>query len=145
MHRPGVGRLLQRVEEKELTNVRVMCADAVEVLNQQVPDDSLAGVYLFFPDPWHKKRHHKRRQVQPLWAQLIRQKLKPGGLLHMATDWEEYAVYMLEVMSLAEGFRNLSVEGDYVPKPEYRPLTKFELRGQRLGHGVWDLMFERTD
>lgn len=145
VHRPGVGRLLQRVEEKELTNVRVMCADAVEVLSQQVPDDNLAGVYLFFPDPWHKKRHHKRRQVQPEWAQLIRQKLKQDGVLHMATDWQEYAVYMLEVMSQAEGFGNLSAEGDYVPQPDYRPLTKFELRGQRLGHGVWDLMFERTD
>ncbi|MCK5639246.1 MAG: tRNA (guanosine(46)-N7)-methyltransferase TrmB [Gammaproteobacteria bacterium] len=145
VHRPGVGRLLQRVEEKGLTNLRVMCADAIEVLNHQIPDNSLAGVYLFFPDPWHKKRHHKRRQVQPEWAQLIRQKLKPGGILHMATDWEDYAVYMLEVMGQAEGYRNLSADGDYVPKPDCRPLTKFEQRGQRLGHGVWDLMFERTD
>lgn len=143
VHRPGVGHLLMKIEELGLSNVRVMCADAVEVLEQQIPDDSLDGLYLFFPDPWHKKRHHKRRQVQPDWAQLVRMKLKCGGKLHMATDWQEYAEHMLEVLTAAEGYKNTAVSGDYVPKPDYRPETKFERRGQRLGHGVWDLVFEK--
>lgn len=143
VHRPGVGHLLMKIEELELTNVRVMCEDAVEILKQQIPDGSLDALYLFFPDPWHKKKHHKRRQVQPEWAQLVRRKLKLGGRLHMATDWENYAEHMLEVLTAAEGFRNTSPSGDYVPKPDYRPETKFERRGQRLGHGVWDLVFEK--
>ena len=143
VHRPGVGHLLMKIEELGLTNVRVMSADAVEVLENQIPDQSLDALYLFFPDPWHKKRHHKRRQVQPEWAQLVRRKLKIGGHLHMATDWENYAEHMLEVLSSAEGFRNTSNSSDYVPKPDYRPETKFERRGQRLGHGVWDLVFEK--
>jgi tRNA (guanine-N7-)-methyltransferase len=145
VHRPGVGHLLMRIEELGLSNLRVMCADAVEVLEKQIPDASLDALYLFFPDPWHKKRHHKRRQVQPVWAQLVRCKLKRGGRLHMATDWQNYAEQMLEVLSAAEGFRNTSAGGDYVPRPDYRPETKFERRGQRLGHGVWDLVFERID
>jgi len=145
VHRPGVGHLLMRIEELGLSNLRVMCADAVEVLEKQIPDASLDALYLFFPDPWHKKRHHKRRQVQPAWAQLVRSKLKRGGHLHMATDWQNYAEQMLEVLSAAAGFRNTSASGDYVPRPEYRPETKFERRGQRLGHGVWDLVFERID
>ncbi len=144
VHRPGVGRLLRRVEELGLSNVRVMCADAVEVLTAQLPDDALEALLLFFPDPWHKKRHHKRRQVQPEWAQLVRRKLRIGGHLHMATDWEDYAHHMLEVLGAADGFRNTSDAGDFVPRPDYRPLTKFEQRGHRLGHGVWDLIFERT-
>ena len=143
VHRPGVGHLLIRIEELGLTNVRVVCADAVEVLQRQVPDGALDALYLFFPDPWHKKRHHKRRQVQPEWAQLVRRKLKLGGRLHMATDWENYAGQMLEVLSHAEGFSNTSPDGSFVPKPDYRPETKFERRGQRLGHGVWDLVFEK--
>ncbi len=143
VHRPGVGHLLMKVEEYGLTNLRVMCADAVEVLEKQIPDQTLAALYLFFPDPWHKKRHHKRRQVQPEWAQLVRQKLKIGGQLHMATDWQNYAEHMLEVLSAADGFRNTSPDGDYVTKPDYRPETKFERRGHRLGHGVWDLVFEK--
>lgn len=143
VHRPGVGHLLKHIAEEGVTNIRVMCADAVEVLEQQIGDQSIDAVYLFFPDPWHKKRHHKRRQVQPEWAQLIRSKLRIGGRLHMATDWENYAEHMLEVMNSAEGFRNLSASGDYVPRPAYRPSTKFEQRGERLGHGVWDLMFVR--
>jgi tRNA (guanine-N7-)-methyltransferase len=145
VHRPGVGHLLMRIEELGLSNLRVMCADAVEVLEKQITDASLDALYLFFPDPWHKKRHHKRRQVQPAWAQLVRSKLKRGGHLHMATDWQNYAEQMLEVLTAAEGFRNTSASGDYVPRPEYRPETKFERRGQRLGHGVWDLVFERID
>lgn len=143
VHRPGVGNLLLQIEKQGLTNIRVSNDDAVEVLEQQVPDNSLDAVYLFFPDPWHKKKHHKRRIVQPLFVQLVRHKLKPGGIFHMATDWEDYAGYMLEVMTAAEGFKNLAAGGNYVARPEYRPLTKFEQRGQRLGHGVWDLIFEK--
>jgi tRNA (guanine-N7-)-methyltransferase len=143
VHRPGVGHLLMRIEEYGLSNVRVMCADAVEVLQHQIVNNSLEAVYLFFPDPWHKKRHHKRRQVQPEWAQLIRSKLKIGGYLHMATDWQEYAEYMLAVLGNAEGFVNQSLQSEFIERPAYRPCTKFEQRGIRLGHGVWDLMFRR--
>ncbi len=143
VHRPGVGHLLMKIEERGLANVRVMCADAVEVLEKQIPDVSLDALYLFFPDPWHKKRHHKRRQVRHEWAQLVRRKLKTGGLLHMATDWENYAEHMLEILSAAKGFKNTSKNGDFVPKPSYRPETKFERRGLKLGHGVWDLVFEK--
>lgn len=145
VHRPGVGHLLLKIEELGLTNVRVICDDAVEVLRQRIPAGSLDALYLFFADPWPKKRHHKRRIVQPEFVQLLRSRLKPGGRFHMATDWENYAEHMLTVMSAAEGFRNTSQNGDYVPRPDYRPLTKFEQRGQRLGHGVWDLIFERVD
>ncbi|MGE0080430.1 MAG: tRNA (guanosine(46)-N7)-methyltransferase TrmB [Thiohalomonadaceae bacterium] len=144
VHRPGVGRLLMQVGEKGLANVRVMCTDAVEVLTRQIPEDSLDAVLLFFPDPWHKTRHHKRRIVQPAFAELVRRKLVIGGRFHMATDWEDYARHMLDVMQSAPGFRNCSPQGDYIPRPDYRALTKFERRGQRLGHGVWDLMFTRT-
>jgi len=144
VHRPGVGHLLMRIEEYGLTNVRVMCADAVEVLQQQIADGTLDAVYLFFPDPWHKKRHHKRRQVQPEWAQLIRNKLKIGGYLHMATDWQEYADHMLAVLANADGFTNQSKNYGFIERPAYRPMTKFEHRGIRLGHGVWDLVFIRT-
>lgn len=144
VHRPGVGHLLQIIEEQGLTNLRVMSEDAVEIMEKQIPDESLDGLYLFFPDPWHKKRHHKRRQVQPEWAQLVRRKLKVGGKLHMATDWENYAEWMRDVLNAAEGFNNTSSTNDYVPKPDYRPKTKFERRGLKLGHGVWDLVFEKT-
>lgn len=145
VHRPGVGRLLMTVEREGLENVRVMCADAVEILERQIPDGSLEGVMLFFPDPWHKKRHHKRRIVQPSFAQLVRRKLRVGGTFHLATDWENYAEHMLEVMRAAEGFRNTSASGDYVPRPESRPETKFERRGINRGHGVWDLVFQRQN
>ena len=144
VHRPGVGRLLHRIEEEQITNIRVMCTDAVEVLERQLPPDSLDRVLLFFPDPWHKKRHHKRRILQPAFAERVRSRLKPGGLFHMATDWENYAEHMLAVMSAVPGYRNTADDGAYVPRPDYRPLTKFEQRGQRLGHGVWDLIFERS-
>ena len=144
VHRPGVGNLLLQIEKQGLTNIRVSNDDAVEVLEQQIPDDSLDAVYLFFPDPWHKKKHHKRRIVQPAFVQLLRRKLKPDGIFHMATDWENYAQHMLEVLTRAEGFANLAGEGNYSLRPEYRPLTKFEQRGQRLGHGVWDLIFKRV-
>ncbi|MCF6253758.1 MAG: tRNA (guanosine(46)-N7)-methyltransferase TrmB [Thiomicrorhabdus sp.] len=143
VHRPGVGALLRLIAEKELTNIRVFNHDAIEVLEQCIPKNSLAGLYLFFPDPWHKTRHHKRRILQPAFAQSIAQHLKIGGHFHMATDWENYAEHMMEVMSMAPNYRNTAGEKVYTPRPDYRPLTKFEQRGQRLGHGVWDLIFER--
>lgn len=143
VHRPGVGALLKLVEEKGLTNIRVYNHDAIEVLEKCIPKNALAGVYLFFPDPWHKKRHNKRRILQAPFAQTIATHLTPGGQFHMATDWEDYALHMMEVMSAAENYRNISGEGQYTPRPEYRPLTKFEARGHSLGHGVWDLIFER--
>ena len=143
VHRPGVGHLLQLIEEQGLSNLRVMSEDAVEIMEKQLPNGSLDALYLFFPDPWHKKKHHKRRQVNPAWAQLVRRKLKLGGRLHMATDWEHYAEWMRDVLNEAEGFRNTSESGDYVAKPDYRPETKFERRGLKLGHGVWDLVYEK--
>lgn len=143
VHRPGIGACLADAEAAGLTNLRLFEHDAVEVLAQCIPDASLARMQLYFPDPWHKARHHKRRIVQAEFAQKVRQKLAIGGVWHMATDWQNYAEHMLEVMSQAEGYQNQSSNGDYVPRPDFRPLTKFEQRGHRLGHGVWDLMFER--
>jgi tRNA (guanine-N7-)-methyltransferase len=143
VHLPGVGACLASASEAGIDNLRVMCHDAVEVLNHMLADASLDSVQLFFPDPWHKARHNKRRILQAPFAELVRRKLSIGGVFHMATDWQNYAEHMLEVMNGIDGYRNLSAENDYVPRPDSRPLTKFELRGQRLGHGVWDLMFER--
>ena len=144
VHRPGVGGLMRQLQELGIGNVRVMSEDAVEILNRQIPDGSIDRLLLFFPDPWHKKKHHKRRIVQPEFAQLVRCKLKPGGVFHMATDWQPYAEYMLEVMEQAEGYHNVAGAGCYSEAPEYRPVTKFERRGQRLGHGVWDLIYVRS-
>lgn len=144
VHRPGVGHLLLEIEQRALTNVRVICADAVEILRDHLAAASLDRVLLFFPDPWPKKRHHKRRILQPEFVALIRARLKPGGRFHMATDWQEYAGQMLEVMDAAPGFTNTAGRGHYAPRPDYRPETKFERRGLRLGHGVWDLVFVRT-
>lgn len=141
VHRPGVGALLKLIQEKGLTNIRVFNHDAIEVLEKQIPLNSLAAVYLFFPDPWHKSKHKKRRILQPAFAAKMAQHLKTGGHFHMATDWEDYALHMMEVMSAAPDYENLSGAGNYTPRPDYRPLTKFEQRGQRLGHGVWDLIF----
>ena len=143
VHRPGVGRLLQLLAERDLCNVRVMREDAVHVLNTCIADGSLDQLLLFFPDPWHKKRHHKRRIVQAGFIELLGRKIRPGGQLHMATDWEDYAGHMLKVMEQSPAFRNCAGPGNYSTRPDYRPVTKFELRGQRLGHGVWDLLFER--
>ncbi|MGB0938291.1 MAG: tRNA (guanosine(46)-N7)-methyltransferase TrmB [Colwellia sp.] len=143
VHRPGVGACIASAQEVEVTNLKVFEHDAIEVLADCIPDNSLTTVQLFFPDPWHKKKHHKRRIVQPEFVETIRQKLKVGGVFHMATDWENYAECMLEDMQSAEGFDNLSPNNDYVPRPDNRPLTKFENRGQRLGHGVWDLQFSK--
>lgn len=144
VHRPGVGACLADAAEAGVTNLRVFEHDAIEVLADCIADEALAGLQLFFPDPWHKKRHHKRRIVQTAFAESLRKKLKMGGVFHMATDWENYAEHMLEVMQVAPGYKNLSQSNDYMPRPDFRPLTKFEQRGHRLGHGVWDLMFERT-
>ena len=140
VHRPGVGHLLYLIEEQGIENLRIMSEDAVEIIKNQIPEQALTGVQLFFPDPWPKKKHHKRRIVQPDFVKLLASRLKPGGFFHMATDWENYAEHMLEVMSAAEDFENSTREGDFIPRPDTRPLTKFEQRGQRLGHGVWDLL-----
>lgn len=144
VHSPGVGACLATAHEEGVENLRIMCHDAVEVLEKMVPDNSLNMVQLFFPDPWHKARHNKRRIVQVPFAELVKSKLKLGGVFHMATDWEPYAEHMLEVMSSIDGYKNQSESNDYVPRPDSRPVTKFEQRGHRLGHGVWDLMFERV-
>jgi tRNA (guanine-N7-)-methyltransferase len=144
VHKPGVGSCLSVAAEAGVTNLRVYHHDALEVLENSIAEASLARVQLFFPDPWHKKRHHKRRIVQAPFAELIRSKLKVGGVFHLATDWENYSEHMLEVMNSAPGYKNQSATGDVVERPEHRPLTKFEARGHRLGHGVWDLMFERV-
>jgi len=144
VHRPGVGKLLSGMEEVGIDNIRVYNDDAVEVLKECVDDASLDAVQIFFPDPWHKKKHNKRRLIQPEFVQKLRVKLKVGGFIHLATDWQDYAEQMLEVMNGAEGFRNQAGDG-YAPRPERRPTTKFEKRGERLGHGVWDLLFERIN
>ncbi|WOB10266.1 tRNA (guanosine(46)-N7)-methyltransferase TrmB [Piscinibacter gummiphilus] len=142
VHTPGVGALLKLIDEQQLANVRIVQHDAVEVLEHMVAPASLAGVHVFFPDPWHKKKHNKRRLIQaPFVAKLVT-RLAPGGYLHCATDWQPYAEQMLEVLSAEPGLRN-TAEG-YAPKPDYRPLTKFENRGLKLGHGVWDLVFRKA-
>lgn len=143
VHRPGVGGLMIQLDKAACDNVRIICADAVGVLTNNIPDASLSGIMLFFPDPWPKKRHHKRRIVQPAIIELLGRKLKAGGVLHMATDWEAYATHMMDVMNAAKEFNNLAGQGRYSPRPESRPETKFERRGRRLGHEVWDLLFER--
>ena len=144
VHPPGFGRLINNAEKENLGNLRVYMADAIDVINDCIPDGSVDRFQLYFPDPWHKKKHNKRRIVQPEFMQLIRQKLKVGGLCHLATDWENYADQMMEVMSAAEGYTNCASEYRYSAKPSFRPETKFERRGERLGHGVWDLLFEKT-
>ncbi|PIE41798.1 MAG: tRNA (guanosine(46)-N7)-methyltransferase TrmB [Gammaproteobacteria bacterium] len=141
VHRPGVGALINNAQRLGVHNIRVYCDDAIEVLKQAIPDNSLAGVQLFFPDPWHKKRHHKRRIVQPAFAETIATKLQAGGYFHMATDWQNYAEHMMAVMSACELYENKMGGENYAPRPDYRPETKFERRGIRLGHGVWDLIF----
>lgn len=142
VHMPGVGSLLRLVGEHGLTNVRIVRHDAVEVLREMVPPASLAGIHVFFPDPWPKKRHHKRRLVQPAFAALAASRLAPGGYLHVATDWEEYAEHVLGVLSATAGLANTAEA--FAPRPESRPETKFERRGLKLGHGVWDIVFARS-
>ncbi len=143
VYRPGVGRLLRALRQHGLTNVRVFCDDAFEVLSRRIANRSLTKLLIFFPDPWQKKRHHKRRLIQPEFARLATEKLVEGGTLHVATDWEDYAEHILKVLEAERGLRNLAGDGRYVPRPKYRPLTKFERRSQVLGHPVRDLLFAR--
>ena len=143
VHGPGVGHLLLRIGELGLSNLTIIRHDAVEILSKSITDSALSGVFLFFPDPWHKNRHHKRRILKTDFVRLLATKIKPGGIFHAATDWENYAQQMLEVLSAADDFENCAGTGQYTPRPEHRPLTKFEQRGHRLGHGVWDLIFRR--
>lgn len=141
VHRPGVGNLLKLIEQDTLTNLRIMSHDAVDVINEMVAPDSLDGILIFFPDPWHKKRHHKRRLIQPEFVRILASRLKSSGTLHCATDWENYAEQMLEVLSAEPTLENTAP--GYAERPAYRPLTKFENRGLKLGHGVWDLVFRK--
>ena len=144
VHRPGVGHLLMLAAADDLSNLRASAHDAVEVLRNQIPERSLDEVLVLFPDPWHKKRHHKRRLIQPPFVELLGMRIAPGGILHLATDWEDYAHQMLEVMRGASlSFTNESPTGDWMPRPDERAPTRFERRGARLGHGVWDLEFRR--
>jgi len=143
VHEAGVGALLRRIGEQELKNLRLVRHDAVEVLEHMIAPGSLAGAHVFFPDPWHKKRHHKRRLVQTPFVRLLADRLVPGGYLHCATDWQPYAQQMLDVLSAEPLLANIAER--FAPKPDYRPLTKFENRGLRLGHGVWDLVFRRIN
>ena len=143
VHTPGVGSLLKLIGEQNLTNLKAIQHDAVEVIDQMLAFDCLDGIHIFFPDPWHKKKHNKRRLIQaPLVARLAA-RLKPGGYLHCATDWQPYAEQILDVLNVEPMLQNTSIEG-YASKPDYRPLTKFENRGIRLGHGVWDVVFKRV-
>ncbi|HVF35939.1 MAG TPA: tRNA (guanosine(46)-N7)-methyltransferase TrmB [Candidatus Saccharimonadia bacterium] len=143
VHGPGVGRVLNALANDRLENARVYRHDAVEVLQHEVPDAALDAVRIYFPDPWPKTRHHKRRLIQASFAALVAAKLKPGGLLHLATDWQDYAVHMLAVLDASECFRNRAGRGGFVERPPWRRETHFERRGKRLGHGVWDLVYER--
>jgi tRNA (guanine-N7-)-methyltransferase len=143
VHSPGVGHLLLKIEELGLGNIRIIRHDAVEIITKGVSNQALAGAFLFFPDPWHKKRHHKRRILQPAFLQQLARVIRPGGTFHAATDWENYAEHMMQVLSESPEFENSLGAGNYSERPDYRPLTKFEQRGQRLGHGVWDLIFRR--
>jgi len=143
VHRPGVGRLLLALEELGLSNVRVICEDAVEVLARQIPPQSLDEVLILFPDPWPKKRHHKRRLVQSAFVELAANRLRSGGVLRMATDWQPYADEMLATLGASAKLRNLAADGAFIPRPAERVPTRFEKRGERLGHEVWDLAFSR--
>ncbi len=142
VHEAGVGALLRHIGERGLQNVRIVRHDAVEVLEQMIRPGSLAGVHIWFPDPWHKKRHHKRRLIQPDFVSLVASRLASGGYVHCATDWEPYAAQMLEVLGGEPQLTNTAA--DYAPRPPWRPLTRFENRGLKLGHGVWDLVFRRS-
>lgn len=141
VHEPGVGALLKLMGEQNLSNIRIIQHDAVEVLENMIAPESLDGVHIFFPDPWHKARHHKRRLIQPKFVALLVSRLKPGAYIHCATDWQNYAEQMLEVLGADPALEN-TADG-YAPRPDYRPVTKFEKRGLRLGHGVWDLIYKR--
>ena len=144
VHEPGVGALLKRCGENDIGNIRIVQHDAVEVMDHMLGEDSLDGVHIFFPDPWHKSRHHKRRLIQSPFVQRLAQHIKPGGYLHLATDWAPYAEQMMAVLSAEPLLVNTAGAGQFAPQPDYRPLTKFENRGLKLGHGVWDLVFRRA-
>ena len=143
VHRPGVGRLLLRAAQAGVRNLRVICHDAVEVLKHNLRDDSLDEILVFFPDPWHKKRHHKRRLIDPPFVAMLAAKLRSGGMLRLATDWQDYAQQMLAVCNADPHLASLSPDGTYVARPQFRPATRFERRGARLGHGVWDLAYTK--
>ena len=143
VYRPGIGHLLRLASANELYNIRVVCDDVMQLLKHHIKPQTLDRVLLFFPDPWPKKRHHKRRLVRPDLARLMYMVLRPGGSFHMATDWENYALYALDVMTQQGGFVNKAEQNGFAERPDYRPLTKFEQRGRRLGHDVWDLLFQR--
>ena len=146
VHEPGVGALLKRCGEEAIGNIRIVRHDAVEVMNDMLGEDSLDGVHIFFPDPWHKSRHHKRRLIQPAFVQRLAQHIRPGGYLHLATDWQPYAAQMMQVLRAEPLLTNMgdAAQEGFAHKPDYRPLTKFENRGLQLGHGVWDLVFQRA-
>ena len=146
VHEPGVGALLKRCGEDAIGNIRIVRHDAVEVMNDMLGEDSLDGVHIFFPDPWHKSRHHKRRLIQPAFVQRLAQHIRPGGYLHLATDWQPYAAQMMQVLRAEPLLTNMgdAAQEGFAHKPDYRPLTKFENRGLKLGHGVWDLVFQRA-
>ena len=141
VHTPGIGNLLKIIDESAVTNIRVMNHDAVEVLREMIANESLDGAHIFFADPWPKARHHKRRLIQPDFVRLLASRLKSGARIHLATDWKDYAQHMLQVLSTEPQLCNTAA--DYAARPDYRPLTKFERRGLKLGHGVWDLVFEK--
>lgn len=143
VHTPGVGHCLKHIHDEQLKNLRLISHDAIEVLESMIPAESIDRVFLFFPDPWHKKRHHKRRIVNSAFKNLLIKVMKPGAVLHMATDWQDYAQYMAEEMLADLRFQNLGNESGFSDKPDYRPTTRFERRGKRLGHGVWDLLFTK--
>lgn len=145
VHPPGVGTLMNSARIEDLSNLRVYLADANDVLEECFATQSIDRLQLYFPDPWHKKKHNKRRIVKSTFVQQVRAKLRSGGILHMATDWQHYAEQMMETLSEAEGFENCAGAGQYSERPSYRPITKFEKRGERLGHGIWDLVFKKTD
>ncbi|MFT2110895.1 tRNA (guanosine(46)-N7)-methyltransferase TrmB [Marinomonas sp. 2405UD68-3] len=145
VHPPGVAKLMMLADEAGVKNIRVFCDDAIEVMASCIPNESVSTFQLFFPDPWHKKKHNKRRIVQASFAEKIAAILKPSGTFHMATDWEPYAEHMIEVMEAQALYENVAGTGAYHPRPDWRPLTKFERRGERLGHGVWDLIYSKKE
>ena len=145
VHTQGVAKLLRDAADFKVENLRVYEFDAIEILAHCIPDNSLQAMQLFFPDPWHKARHNKRRILTEMFAETIRKKLKVGGVFHMATDWEHYAEQMLDIMEVAPGYENTVAKGEYHPRPAFRPLTKFENRGEKLGHGVWDLIYKKVN
>lgn len=143
VHPPGVGRLINEGGKQQLSNLKVYMADAIDVFTECLPDACIERLQIYFPDPWHKKKHHKRRLIQPAFLQQVAPKIREGGLLHVATDWQPYAEYIMDVLQASPYFVNELAAGQFAPRPEFRPITKFEQRGARLGHGVWDLLFRR--